>query len=93
MNIVFVPNFTHTHPEAHLKKHSKGSNEFEPRHEKMYLMLYANNKGADQTAWMRSLISALVVRCLDSVMTLLSVTKISSLMLASEAAQAGLCLA
>ena len=41
----------------------------------------------------RSLISAFVVRCLDSVMSLVSVTKISSLMLASVAAQAGLCLA
>ena len=34
-----------------------------------------------------SLISAFVVRCLDSVMSLVSVTKISSLMLASEAEQ------
>ena len=39
-----------------------------------------------------SLISAFVVRCLDSVMSLVSVTKISSLMLASVAAQAGLSL-
>ena len=36
----------------------------------------------------RSLISAFVVRCLDSVMSLVSVTKISSLMLASVAEQA-----
>ena len=48
-----------------------------------YLMLYANNKGADQPAYPRSLISAFVVRCLDSVMSLVYVTKISSLMLAS----------
>ena len=39
-----------------------------------------------------ALISAFVVRCLDSVMSLVSVTKISSLMLASVAAQAGLSL-
>ena len=39
-----------------------------------------------------SLISAFVVRCLDSVMSLVSVTKISSLMLASVAEQAGLSL-
>ena len=34
----------------------------------------------------------LCLRCLDTVMSLVSVTKISSLMLASVAAQAGLCL-
>ena len=40
----------------------------------------------------RRLISAFVVRCLYSVISLVSVTKISSLMLASVAAQAGLSL-
>ena len=58
----------------------------------MCLMSYANNKGADQPVHLRSLISAFVVRCLDSVMSLVSVTKIASLMLASVAAQASLCL-
>ena len=53
-------------------------------------MTYANNKGANQPARMCSLISAFVVRCLDSVMSLVSVTKISSLMLASLAEQASL---
>ena len=52
-------------------------------------MSYANNKGADQTA---RLISAFDFRCLVSVMSLVSVTKISSLMLASVAEQAGLSL-
>ena len=56
-------------------------------------MSYANNKGADQPAHPYSLISAFVVRCLDSVMSLVSVTKISSLMLASVAEQASLSLA
>ena len=55
-------------------------------------MSYANNKGADQPAHPRSLISAFVVRCLDNGMPLVSATKISSLMLASVAAQAGLSL-
>ena len=55
-------------------------------------MSYANNKGADQTAHPRSLISAFVVHCLDSIMTFVSVNKISSLMLASVAEQAGLSL-
>ena len=40
----------------------------------------------------RSLISAFVVRCLDSVMSLVSVSEISSLMLASVAEQASLSL-
>ena len=40
----------------------------------------------------RSLISAFVVRCLNSVMSLVSATKISSLMLASVAEQASLSL-
>ena len=56
----------------------------------MCLMSYANNKGADQPAHPRSLISAFVVRCLDSVMSLVFVTKLSSLMLASIAEQASL---
>ena len=55
-------------------------------------MSYANSKGADQTAHPRSLICAFVVRCLDSVMSLVSVTKISSLMLASVGEQTGLSL-
>ena len=37
-----------------------------PGHAKMCLTLYANNKGADQHAHPRSLISTFVVRCLDS---------------------------
>ena len=45
-------------------------------HEKTCLMSYANNKGTDQHAHPHSLISAFVVRCLDSVMSLVSVTKI-----------------
>ena len=55
-------------------------------------MSCANNKGADQPAHPRSLISAFFFRCLDSVMSLVSVTKISSLMLASVAEQASLSL-
>ena len=42
----------------------------EPVHGKMCLMSYANNKGADQPAHPRSLISAFVVRCLDSIISL-----------------------
>ena len=58
----------------------------------MCLMSYANNKGADQPAHLRSLISAFVVCCLDSVMSIVYATKISSLLLASVAEQASLSL-
>ena len=40
-------------------------------------MLYANNKGADQPAHPRSLISIFVVHCLDSIISLVSISKIS----------------
>ena len=46
---------------------------------KMCLMPYANNKGADQPAHPRSLISTFVVRCLDSMMPLVSISEISRL--------------
>ena len=59
----------------------------------MCLMSYVNNKGADQPAHLRSLISAFVVRCLDSIISLDSIGEISRVELASVAAQAGLCLA
>ena len=49
----------------------------EPGHEKMCLMSYANNKGADQPAHPRSLISAFVVHCLDSIISLDSIAEIS----------------
>ena len=51
---------------------------------------YANNKGADQPAHPCSLISTFVVRCLDSIIPLVSISEISSLYLASVTAQAGL---
>ena len=55
-------------------------------------MSYANNKGADQPAHPRSLISAFVIRCLDSIISLVSISEISSLYLASVSEQAGLSL-
>ena len=69
------------------------SKTYEPGHDKMCLMSYANNKAADQPAHPRSLISAFVVRGLDSIISLGSIAEISRLYLASVAAQAGLCLA
>ena len=52
---------------------------YEPGHEKMYLMSDANNKGADQPAHLRSLISAFDVRCSDSIISLDSIAEISRL--------------
>ena len=49
---------------------------------------YANNKGTDQPARPRSLISAFVVRCLDSIIPLLGIAKISRSYLAFAAEQA-----
>ena len=51
-------------------------------------MPYANNKGADQPVHPRSPISAFVIRCLDNIILLVSVSGISSLYLASVAEQA-----
>ena len=53
---------------------------------------YANNKGADQPAHLRSLISTFVIRCLDSIIPVVSICKISSLYLVSIAEQANLSL-
>ena len=55
-------------------------------------MPYANNEGADQPMHLRSLISSFVVHCLDSIIPLVSVPKISRLYLVSLAEQAGLSL-
>ena len=54
-------------------------NTCETGHEKMCLMSYVNNKGADQPAHPRSLISTFVVRCLDSIISLDSIAEISRL--------------
>ena len=51
---------------------------YEPGHEKMCLISYANNN-ADQPAHLRSLISTFVVRCLDSIISLVSIAEISRL--------------
>ena len=49
-------------------------------------------KGADQPAHPHSLNSTCIVRCLDSIISLVSVSEISRLLLASVAEQAGLSL-
>ena len=54
--------------------------------------IYANNKGADQPAHPRILISAFDVRCLDSILLMLSKPRNARLLLASVAEQTGLSL-
>ena len=50
---------------------------YEPHHDKNLLLPYVNNLGADQPAQPGSLISAFVVRFLDSIIPLLAKSKIS----------------
>ena len=52
------------------------------------VLSYANNKGADQPAHPRSLISVIVVHCLDSIIHLLAIAEISRPYLVSSAEQA-----
>ena len=65
---------------------------YEPRHEEIYRMSYANNKGTDQSAHPHSLISAFVVQYLDSIISILATFKTLRHWLASVAEQAGLSL-
>ena len=58
---------------------SCGLRSFEPRHDKTLFLPNANNKGADQPAHPRSLISTFVVHCLDSNIPILAKSKISRL--------------
>ena len=51
---------------------------------------FVNNKGADQPAHPRSLISALFIRFLESIISRLATSKISIFLLVSVAEQAGL---
>ena len=52
---------------------------FEPGHTKTCQMPYANNKAADQPAHPHSLIGTFAVRCLDSIMYILALSKVSRL--------------
>ena len=56
----------------------------------MCLMAYANNKGADQPAHLRSLISTFVVCCLNSMICILAISNFSRFWIVSVAEQAGL---
>ena len=64
-----------------------------PRREKTCLRWFANNKGADQPAHTRSLISAFVIRFLESTIYDLATSEISIFQLVSIADETGLSLA
>ena len=49
-------------------------------------LFYANNKGADQPAHLRSLISAFVIRYLDSIIAKLDTSKVSRFSIAEHSA-------
>ena len=53
-----------------------GNIPYEPHHEKICFLPYANNNGAAQPAHPCSLISNFVVRCLDSIILILSKSKL-----------------
>ena len=61
-----------------------------PRREKTCLRRFANNKGADQPAHPRSLISAFLIRFLESTISKLATSEISIFLLVPVAEQAGL---
>ena len=58
----------------------------------VYVICEQRVKDTDQPAHPRSQISVFIVRCLDSILLTLAISKISRLQLASEAVQAGLSL-
>ena len=61
-----------------------------PGHAKTCLKPYANNKGTDQPALMRSLMSTFVVHCLYSMISILAKSKDWGFWLPSVAEQSGL---
>ena len=61
------------------------------RHDKTCLCNMRTTK-AQISLRIRAVISAFIIRCLDSIIPLVSISEISSLYLASVTAQAGLCL-
>ena len=84
-----MDSFRRSHPGSRIDfPQARISTRIEPRHEKTCLVPFANNKRAGQPAHPRSLISAFVVRFLDSVIPLLTIAEISRLYLVSGAEQA-----
>ena len=60
-----------------------------PRREKICLRGFANNKGADQAAHPRSLISTFVIRLLECIISRLATREVSIFYLVSVAEETG----
>ena len=58
-------------------KEQHGSKSFGPRHKKTCIRRFANNKGADQPAHQRSLISAFLIRLLERTISRFAMSKLS----------------
>ena len=58
-------------------QHIDGQVKTGPGHAKMCFMAYVNNKGAYQPAHLCSQISTFVVRCLDNIICILALSKVS----------------
>ena len=71
--------FVYSIPSAHINGVMLGCFNNWATSWKNLFMPYVNNKGADQPANPRSLISAFIVRCLDSIIYLVSIFAISRL--------------
>ena len=84
-----IPHCWKSHVVAQLL-FSSSTDTYGPRREKTCLRGFANNKGADQPAHPRSLISAFVFRLLESIIFRLATSKLSIFYLVSVAEQAGL---
>ena len=74
IGILNVPKYGSKHDLTHFVTLSDATS-YGPGHAKTCLMSYANSKGADQSAHLHSLISTFVVRCLDSMICILAITK------------------
>ena len=68
--------YTEGNKFSNFHKAECNSDLFGPGHAKTCLMSYANNKGADKLGHPRSLIDIFVVRCLDSMICILAISKV-----------------
>ena len=81
------------HTTLNQRRVNVNATSFGSRREKTCLRWFANNKGADQPAHPRSLISAFVIRLSKSIISRLITSEISIFQLVSEAEETGLKLA
>ena len=81
--LVFLKNYFEKSQQMTTKawkitQHAKSSGLYGPQREKTCLRGFANNKGADKPAHPRSLISAFVIRLLESTLSKLATSEFSN---------------